>query len=84
MLRPGTGAAPFLARAYTWMLVGPATSKYTPPKVMRGFLEAMVLVFRPWKPLYLPTCNGPKVLDGRGTGAGSLLGGTVGRRGTWI
>ena len=83
MLRPGRGAAPFLAGAYTWMLVGPATSKYTPPKVLRGLLEAMVLGFRPWKPPKLPVM-GPRCWTNAARGLGAYWVGLWGDTGVRI
>ena len=47
-LRPGRGAAPFLAGPYAWLHQGPDTSKCTPTLVLRALAEAMAAALVPW------------------------------------
>ena len=47
--RPGRGAMPFLSGALAWLNRGPKQSKYTPPAVLRGLMEALALGITPWK-----------------------------------
>ena len=83
MLRPGRGAAPFLAGSYTWLHVGPPAAKYTPPKVLRGLLEALVLGFRPWKAPAMPVM-GPRCWTDAAKGLGAYWVGLWGDTGVKI
>ena len=49
-MRPGRGAQPFPAGAYTWLKQGPSTAKCTPPKVLRGLLEGIARALVPCVP----------------------------------
>jgi hypothetical protein len=46
--RPGRAASPFLAGSFSWLHWGPFRSKFTPPKILRGLLEAIAIAFHPW------------------------------------
>ena len=45
--RPGRGTMPFLAGSLVWLSWGPRQSKYTPPAVLRGLMEALVIGITP-------------------------------------
>ena len=47
-LRPGRGAAPFLAGPYARLHQGPDTSKCTPTLVLRALAEAIAAALVPW------------------------------------
>ena len=47
--RPGRAAYPFLAGCFAWLKWGPTMAPYTPPKVLRGLMEAMALAMHPWQ-----------------------------------
>ena len=47
--RPGRGAMPFLAGSLAWLNWGPRQSKYTPPAVLRGLMEALAIGITPWR-----------------------------------
>jgi hypothetical protein len=46
--RPGRAASPFLAGCFAWLHWGPTRSKFTPPKVLCGLLEAIAIACHPW------------------------------------
>ena len=46
--RPGRAAAPFLAGCFAWLHWGPCQARFTPPKVLRGLLEAISIALHPW------------------------------------
>lgn len=47
-VRPGRAASPFLAGCYAWLSWGPAKSRFTPPKVLRGLMEGIAVAMHPW------------------------------------
>ena len=47
-LRPGRGAAAFLAGPYAWLQQGPPVAKCTPPAVLRALAEAAAAAIVPW------------------------------------
>lgn len=47
--RPGRAAYPFLAGCFAWLRWGPEVAAYTPPKVLRGLMEAMAVALHPWR-----------------------------------
>ena len=73
--RHGRGAMPFLNEALAWLNWGPKQSKYTPPAVLRGLMEALALGITPWKapPVVSPTeatsCVNTAYNDSRWTAA---------------
>jgi hypothetical protein len=54
--RPGRAASPFLAGSYAWLQWGPPRSRFTPPKILRGLLEAIAIAFHPWSARPSPPC----------------------------
>ena len=48
-MRPGQGAMPFVVGLLAWLNWGPRQSKYTPPTVLRGLMEALAIGITPWQ-----------------------------------
>ena len=69
-LRPGRGAAPFLAGPYAWLRRGPPVAKCTPPAVLRALAEAAAAAVVPWSAPIHPSCGPAWFVDAAGTWSG--------------
>ena len=70
-LRPGRGAAPFLAGPYAWLHRGPPVAKcIPPPAVLRALAEAAAAAVVPWSAPIHPSCGPAWFVDAAGTWSG--------------
>ena len=69
-LRPGRGAAPFLAGPYSWLHQGPTESKCTPTLVLRALAEAIAAALVPWTAPQVVPCGPTWFVGAAGTHSG--------------